>query len=158
MMMRGRGNDKVGLRKCVLYLAAFLQQNTPPDHDLFRYRQHALIEHGTYRLRKPNFKLATPGASNVQLFDAEAKLCEGHHADIEFRQRIPCDKRQHFRRWLQPPDFRENVGIEEPCHSEHDIPDRQAKALRLDFKFPVGRGLQSGDQIAARAFIVRIAG
>jgi hypothetical protein len=53
MMLCGRRDDQIGLRKCVTRLAALFHQQPPLDHDVFGDRQYSLIEHRPYLVGQP---------------------------------------------------------------------------------------------------------
>src|SRR5438128_2038159 len=80
------GNDQVGLREGMTGLAAFLDEKTPLEHDVFGYRKHSLIEHGPHSDGQPVLELSTANRVADHL-DAVADLGERHRADEKILQR-----------------------------------------------------------------------
>ena len=94
--MKGRRrNDEIGLREGIVRLAAILDQQSPFEHDVFGYREHALLEHGSYFVRKPVAELgATTGVGDE--FNAKSNFGEGYRADMEKLERLGGDEGQDF--------------------------------------------------------------
>src|SRR5438034_3202008 len=130
MMPAGRRDNQVGLGKGMACFAAFLHQQSPLKHDVFGNRQHTLLEHRTHFVGKPVVKRGA--ACNLgQQFDAEANLGQRHCTDVEQFERLRLDDRKHLRLWPRAPNFRQDVGIEQP--SRHGVTSRTGtgSGLRL---------------------------
>src|SRR5258708_38232618 len=68
-------DNQVGLGEGMARLAAFFDQEAPLEHDVFRDRQHALLEHWAYLVGKPIIEFGSARRIGQQ-FDAEAYFGE----------------------------------------------------------------------------------
>src|SRR5271169_1927488 len=94
-MMRGCGDDQVGLRERVAYLAAPLDQQPPPEDDVFGDSQNALFKHRSHFVSKPFVKLGTTCDVGQQL-DSETNFGQRHRTDVKQFKRLCRNERQHL--------------------------------------------------------------
>ena len=102
----GGGNYEVRLGEGVAGLAAILDQEPPPEHDVF-----SDVKDPLHRVHEPIVQFGSL-LDIGNKFDAEADLSEGYHADvkqIEWLRRDECD---HLRFWPSAPQLLEDVGVE----------------------------------------------
>jgi len=77
-----RGNYEIRLGEAMARLAAVLDQEPPPEHDILGDGKKPLVEGRPYRVHEPIVQLGS-SVSVADPFDAEADFGEGYHADVK---------------------------------------------------------------------------
>ncbi|MDB5409733.1 MAG: hypothetical protein JWL84_4645 [Rhodospirillales bacterium] len=75
-------------------LAAFLDQQTPFEHDVLGDGQDAFLEHRSHFVSEPVAELGAAACVGDEL-DVEADLGEGHAADEELVELLPGGEGKH---------------------------------------------------------------
>jgi len=76
-------------------LAAIFDQQSPFEHDVFGYRQDALLEHRPNLVGEPVVEFGTTADVSNE-FDAESYLGESHRTYIEEIERLRSDEGEDF--------------------------------------------------------------
>jgi hypothetical protein len=127
VLKRGRRDDEIGLGKSVPCFATIFNQEPPLEHDVFRNRQNALVEHGSYLVRQPIAQLGALSRISDQ-FNAEPDFRERHRADEETIKRLRCDEGDDFRLGSGSPQLGENIRIDQPAR--HRVTSRTGMEVR----------------------------
>ena len=135
MTKRGRGDEKIGLRKGVAPFAAFLQNEPPSQNHLLAQGQDAALKHWSHSIGEP-ITQRRPSLNIGQPLDAEADFSDADNADVNLVKRQATDKGGDFWVRLWAAKFRENVGVEQPI--------RQRSTSRK------GKGPRSGSSSTSR--------
>jgi hypothetical protein len=117
VMKRRCGVDEVGLRTGMARLAAVRDEDPPFEHDIFGYRQGALLEHRPYLVREPVIEFrAARGVADA--FDAEADFRKGDGADEDEIERLGRDEADDFGFGFWATQLGKNIRIKQlACHS-----------------------------------------
>jgi hypothetical protein len=104
-----------GCEKCMSRLPAFLNQQPPLKHDVFRNLEHTTVEHRTHPLRQPIVQFG-PAISVNNNFNAKPNFGKCDHADVKLVECAAGNERNDFliRPW--PAQFRKYICIKQPCH------------------------------------------
>lgn len=85
MVSCSRGDDQIGLRECVPGFPAGFNQQAPLEHNVLRDWSNAMFEDRAHSVGNPLFQEFS-AIGFVDKFDAKAKLCQRHNADVEVLQ------------------------------------------------------------------------
>src|SRR5260370_32879384 len=110
-------------------LAAARDKKPPLKHDIFRDRQHALIEHRPPLVRQPVVQLGAPISIGDQ-FNAEPDFSQRYRADEKAIKRLRSDEGDDLGFGPGAPQLCEDIGIEQPAR--HRFTSRTGMRERLD--------------------------
>ena len=92
-------------------LAAVLDQEPPPEHDILGDDKNPLVEGRPYRVHEPIVQLGS-SISVAAEFDAKADFGEGHHADLKQIEGLRSDECNRLRFRPSTSQLREDIGVE----------------------------------------------
>jgi hypothetical protein len=107
------------------------------------------FEHRPHVVRQPVVQ-CHPTCGIAEPLNAETDFGKGHDAHLEQVEGLRCIKANDtaIRSW--PPQFRKNVGVEQPL-AHNSTSRRQPQALRFDLDVAIWRRLHDGDRRRAGA-------
>ena len=98
------GDNQIWLRESMAALPAFLDQESPLEHDVFGDLENPMVEHRADFVCEPVIQLGA-AIGFVNKLNAEANLCKSYRADVKLIQRATGHKIYDSRLWLWAAQF-----------------------------------------------------
>ncbi len=109
------GDNQVWLGERMASLSAFLDQQSPLEHDVFGNLENPMVEHRAHLVCEPVIQLGA-AVWIVNKLDAKTYFSKGYGADVKLIKRASGDKIDDPRFRLRAAQFGQDIGIEKPRH------------------------------------------